>query len=175
MATRLIVCPSCRCHVKLGASSCPFCGEGPPADASPRPESTTSHRALTRAALLFAGASTVNACSSTSPVVFYGPAPIEDAGTDAASMDASTNKGDASDGATSGVVFYGPAPIREDAGTDASAADASSSTDASSKDASSSTDAASTDASTNKGDASDGSTSPVVFYGPAPIREDAGP
>jgi hypothetical protein len=160
MAARLIVCPSCRCHVKLGASSCPFCGGDPPADASPRPESTTSHRALTRAALLFAGASTVNACGgSTSPVVFYGPAPIEDAGTDAASTDASTNKGDASDGSPSSVVFYGPAPIHEDAGTEASTADASSSTDAS----------------TNKGDASDGSPSPVVFYGPAPIREDAGP
>jgi hypothetical protein len=156
MASRLIACPSCRCHVKLGASSCPFCGGEIPPDASPRPESTTSHRALTRAAILFAGASTVNACGSPSPVVYYGPVPIEDAGEDA------------SDGSPSPVVFYGPAPI-EDAGP------APIDEDAATTDASSSTDAASTDASTNTGDASDGSPSPVVFYGPAPIREDAGP
>ena len=111
MPTRLIACPSCHCHVKLGAPSCPFCAHELPLEVSPRPALPVSGKSLTRAAILFAGASTVGACGGLdpSPVVYYGPAPI-DASTDGGSTDSATEAGDASD-AGSPVVFYGPAPI----------------------------------------------------------------
>ena len=115
MPMRLMACPSCHCHVKVGAPRCPFCEHELPREASPRPALPASGKSLSRAAILFASASTVGACGSSStepsPVVFYGPAPIvqNEAGTDGGTTDAAP---DASDAAST-VVFYGPAPIQD--------------------------------------------------------------
>ena len=63
MASRLSPCPSCTRHVKVGSASCPFCGGEVPTDVPLR--ATPAGRPLTRAAILFAGAAAVSACSSS--------------------------------------------------------------------------------------------------------------
>jgi len=81
MASRLTPCPSCTRHVKVGSPSCPFCGGEVPTDVPLR--GIPAGRALTRAALLFAGSAAVAACSSSSggqPLPAYGVAVFPDAG-----------------------------------------------------------------------------------------------
>jgi hypothetical protein len=78
---------------------CPFCSSG----LGPSAPRAVAGRALTRAAILFAGANVLSACGNE-VVVMYGPA----------SVDASA---DAADGQF--VAMYGPAPI-EDAAIDTS-------------------------------------------------------
>jgi len=65
MASRLTPCPSCTRHVKVGSSACPFCGGDVPVDVPARAMPTG--RPLTRAAILFASAAAVSACSSSTP------------------------------------------------------------------------------------------------------------
>jgi hypothetical protein len=108
--------------VKRGGLKCPFCDAEFPSEMAPRP-GPAPDRALTRAALIFAGASTVAACSSSSPVVFYGPVVMED---DAGTSDAKSglDAGDASesgerDADASPVVFYGPVVIDSSVAVDA--------------------------------------------------------
>ena len=74
MASRLVPCPSCSRHVKLGPPSCPFCGGEVPADAPARP--VAMGRPLSRAAILFASAAAVTACSSSTT----SPTPAKDGG-----------------------------------------------------------------------------------------------
>ncbi len=61
----LTPCPSCTRHVKVGPPSCPFCGGQVPTPA-PRAVTLPLGRPLSRAALMFAGAAAVSACSSSS-------------------------------------------------------------------------------------------------------------
>lgn len=141
MATRLLPCPECDRHVRATEPRCPFCDAPlPAAEAAParRPAA-----ALTRAAILFAGATAVTACgpgSSTADAasdtavgpdlaVLYGPAPTDVAPAEAASD--VVNSPDI-------VAMYGPAPV--DAGPEATV-----------------------DAAPGR----DGD--PVVLYGPAPV------
>jgi hypothetical protein len=103
MASQLTPCPSCSRHVKVGPPSCPFCGGAVPVDVPARP--VLVGRPLSRAALMFAGAATVAACSSTASQPSYGV--FVDAGipnSDASERDGATvphyggfgNPGDAS-------------------------------------------------------------------------------
>ena len=85
MASRLVPCPSCSRHVKLGPPSCPFCGGEVPADAPARPVAVG--RPLSRAAIFFASAAAVTACSSSTT----SPTPGNDAG---AHSDAQPRRGD---------------------------------------------------------------------------------
>jgi hypothetical protein len=66
MASRLAPCPSCTRHVKVGSSSCPFCGGDVPTDVPLRQLGAPPGKPLTRAAILFASAAAVTACSSSS-------------------------------------------------------------------------------------------------------------
>jgi hypothetical protein len=75
MASRLAPCPSCSRHVKVGPPSCPFCGGDVPTEVAPRVSKLAPGAPLTRAALMFAGAAAVGACSSSStgnPLPAYG-------------------------------------------------------------------------------------------------------
>jgi len=121
-------CTSCSRHVRATESACPFC-DAPLGtdfvDACPR--RAKAGRKLTRAALLFAGATALAACggkedtvpnggasssgssgsssgsSGEGPVAVYGPAPVDASVDDAA---------DASDEQDAGpVALYGPAPV----------------------------------------------------------------
>ncbi len=67
MASRLTPCPSCSRHVKVGPPSCPFCGGAVPTDVPARTFASPAGKPLTRAALMFAGAAAVTACSSNGP------------------------------------------------------------------------------------------------------------
>jgi hypothetical protein len=99
---QLVHCPACDRHVLATERACPFCEAAMPEAAMPEASGGTG-RALTRAAILFAGATALTACSSE-PVALYGPAPV-----DGSAMDS------AKDGEP--VALYGPAPV--DAGSDA--------------------------------------------------------
>ncbi len=76
MPSQLTPCPSCSRHVKVGPPSCPFCGGAVPVDVPARV--VAAGRPLSRAALLFAGAAAVTACSSSTT----SPTPPKDAEVD---------------------------------------------------------------------------------------------
>lgn len=119
-------CTSCSRHVRATESSCPFCDAPLGADfvdACPRSKTKAAGRRLTRAAILFAGATALAGCggkadtapngqsssgssgdgSSSGAVAVYGPGPIDASVNDAA---------DASDDPDAGpVALYGPAPV----------------------------------------------------------------
>ncbi len=78
MASRLTPCPSCSRHVKVGPPSCPFCGGAVPTDVPARTFAVPAGKPLTRAAILFAGAAAVTACSPSSS----GPTESKDAEAD---------------------------------------------------------------------------------------------
>src|ERR1700677_1051264 len=88
---RLTPCPCCTRHVKVGSSACPFCGGDVPIDVPVRP--IAASRPLTRAAILFASAAAVTACTgavSAAYGLFAGdaeiPPPHRDGGTADAGM-----------------------------------------------------------------------------------------
>jgi hypothetical protein len=62
MPAQLALCPSCTRHVKVGSSSCPFCGGNVPADV-PERAARPLVGPLTRAAILFGGVA-ASACGS---------------------------------------------------------------------------------------------------------------
>ncbi len=107
-------CTSCSRHVRATERSCPFC-DAPLGsdfiDACPR--RAKPGRKLTRAALLFAGATALAACggkedsgssgSTSGAVAVYGPAPIRDASPDTADAAEQPDAGP--------VALYGPAPV----------------------------------------------------------------
>ncbi len=116
MGDSLSPCPSCFRHVRATATACAFC-------ASPLPEGFGASLApegrvkgpLTRAALLFMGASAAAGCSEA--VAVYGPGPVQDASavdgaSDAATPDAATPDA-ARDDSGGPVALYGPAPQRD--------------------------------------------------------------
>ncbi len=109
MAARLVPCPACTRHVKVGPPSCPFCGGEVPTEVAPRPALPTG-KPLTRAMLAFAGAAAVSACSSSSLSALYGAVVLPDAGD--ASSDAAVDTGQPS-------AHYGGF-VMPDAGVDAS-------------------------------------------------------
>jgi hypothetical protein len=80
MPSRLAPCPSCRRHVKVGPTSCAFCGAAVPADVPRRTLNVPRGTPITRAVLSFAGIAAVSACASTEakPVI------VMDATTDTA-------------------------------------------------------------------------------------------
>lgn len=104
---KLVPCPACDRHVRSGDPACPFCGAK--TVAAPSGATGPAARALTRAAILFVGATAVGGCS-TEVVAMYGPAPV----------DASSDVKDGS-AAPDVVAMYGPAPI--DASADSNAPD----------------------------------------------------
>lgn len=142
MASQLTPCPSCSRHVKVGPPSCPFCGGAVPVDVPARV--APAGRPLSRAALLFAGAAAVTACSSSTtppkdagvdmgqPLPAYGVRALdsglhEDAGddSDASADDASTGDdaatGDGGESPDGGIVaayggFVGDASLEPDTG-----------------------------------------------------------
>ncbi len=115
MGPRLSLCTACQRHIQSTETACPFCGAATPEGFGATARAPLGDRPLSRAALLFASAAAVAACSSDdshpAPVPLYGPAPINipDAG-DSGSAD------DAGPAIDSGLVAaYGPAPV--DGGT----------------------------------------------------------
>jgi hypothetical protein len=96
-------CSACARHIQATESACPFCGAAVSeafAQSNRTPAGVTAP--LTRAALLFMGATAATACSSSSssapgPLPAYGPAPIEDASSDHSGP----------------VALYGPAPVQD--------------------------------------------------------------
>src|SRR5437879_709996 len=121
MSQCLHPCPSCAQHVRAGETACPFCGAALEARACEKPAGA---RPLSRAAILFVGATAAAACggsestgggngdaatdanqngdgSTDGPVALYGPAPVD------GGMDASDS---------GSVVLYGPAPVDGGAG-----------------------------------------------------------
>ena len=119
-------CVACQRHINVDESACPFCkaevpeGFGPSALAR---AASAVNRPLSRAAILFAGATAIAACSSGTALpgssggtsgssggssgssgssgevqALYGPAPVEDAG-------------DAGMDSPGPVALYGPAPV----------------------------------------------------------------
>jgi hypothetical protein len=104
---QLVHCPACDRHVLATEIACPFC-EAPIPEAATSETKGSAGRALTRAAILFAGATAISGCSD--PVALYGPAPID--GSSDAVQD--SNLPDV-------VTLYGPGPV--DAGPDARDAD----------------------------------------------------
>jgi hypothetical protein len=128
MSVRFAPCPSCRRHVRADETACPFCASALPADFVPPPRPVV--RAVgpfTRSAVLFLGATACGgsvAPTEPMPLVFYGPAVVEDAGAEASMRDAAADTAvadaatDAADDEPSSPVFYGPAPVLVDAGGD---------------------------------------------------------
>ena len=105
MGMRLLPCPSCSRHVRAGDTACPFCSSELPA--TPADTRPILSRPRTRAAILFAGAAVVGACSSTAATPAYG-IPATDSG-----LEDSGDNGNPEGGP---VALYGPAPV--DSGLD---------------------------------------------------------
>jgi hypothetical protein len=78
MASRLTPCPSCSRHVKVGPPSCPFCGGDVPTNVPARP--VLAGRPLSRAAILFASAAAVSACSGTTRSTMSSDAAVDTGG-----------------------------------------------------------------------------------------------
>jgi hypothetical protein len=91
MAPSFVLCSSCERHVRVADRVCPFCAAAMPEPVSSRPRGSTA--GLSRAAILFAGATAVTGCSATSSmtdaasdasqspdqqiVAAYGPVPVD--------------------------------------------------------------------------------------------------
>jgi hypothetical protein len=120
MGTQLIPCPSCARHLRCSERTCPFCGEAVPERACA--PATSPSGPLTRAAILFAGATAAAGCT-TGLAPAYGPAPIqdsgqvEDSGQDSAQVEDSGQDSEAGPAPTDSgpdqgpVAAYGPAPV----------------------------------------------------------------
>lgn len=115
-------CVACQRHIAVSETACPFCSaavpEGFGAAAASRTAGLAINRPLSRAAILFAGATAIAACSSGTPATgssgssgstsgdvqtLYGPAPVDAA-------DDVTDSAPAQD-APGPVALYGPAPV----------------------------------------------------------------
>jgi hypothetical protein len=128
MAPFLHPCESCARHIRAGEAACPFCGAAVTQVAAPARGSVA--RPMSRAALLFMGATTSIACgsSSTNPPTTEPDAAIQDSGVDAAIQDSGVDTGEpaamygpamidsGSEFDAAGVVLYGPGVVEFDAG-----------------------------------------------------------
>jgi hypothetical protein len=122
MASRLTPCPSCSRHVKIGPPSCPFCGGDVPTEVAPRVLKLAPGASITRAALMFAGATAVNACSSSTTSTTPTPDATADVGHGQPLYGGFTPELDATDDLGHAVPLYGndAGPFQEpDAGVDA--------------------------------------------------------
>jgi hypothetical protein len=111
-------CTSCGQHVRIDERACPFCDAALPADFGAEARARVSAgRPLSRAAILFVGATAAAACGGSTD---------EPTTSDASTQnDGSARDGSAADSAIDGpLVLYGPAPI--DASVQDSAVDADS-------------------------------------------------
>lgn len=77
---KLVACTGCARHVRCDEAACPFCGRATAPCASA--DGAAPPAALSRAALVFLGASAIAACGKTDrtydpePVAVYGPPPM---------------------------------------------------------------------------------------------------
>ena len=112
----LHLCPSCARHVRTNESSCPFCATALEASSDAPKNVAPLARGLTRAAILFAGATTIAGCGGETS----GSSGASSSGASSSGSSGATSSSGASSssssGATSTVAVYGPAPI--DAGID---------------------------------------------------------
>jgi hypothetical protein len=109
MGIDLHPCPACARHIRAEEGTCPFCGEATP-DGFGNIARAKLAAPMSRAAILFMGATAVSACSSStsgSLMALYGPAPVMDSGAKDGSNDVTA------------VPLYAAAPV--DSGVDAGA------------------------------------------------------
>jgi hypothetical protein len=129
MTACLHPCPTCGRHIHGGEHECPFCQTAVPPGFGRCTQPAGGGRPLSRAAVLFVGATAAASCGGIaggsdsdggSIGVLYGPAPIRDSGSTDASPDSGPTDAaqDANDDQL--LVLYGPAPV--DSGPDLDAA-----------------------------------------------------
>ena len=148
MGACLFPCPGCARHIRTDERACPFCGAATPEGFGACAKPALTGPVLSRAAVLFMGATAVAACSGTvaapggggdsgssgdspssadsMPVALYGPGPVRDANVDSPGP----------------VPAYGPGPIRDSGVAD------------------------------QGGDEDSGG--PIALYGPAPVDSGSG-
>jgi hypothetical protein len=118
MSGSLRPCPSCAQHLRAGETRCPFCDAPLPAGFGARPlargASDASGRPMSRAALLFVGATAAAACGGRTQ-----EAPTPSDGGDAASSD-----GEAGGNDWDGWIAALP-PVQDSGGPSEASADAS--------------------------------------------------
>jgi hypothetical protein len=115
MSQCLHPCPSCAQHLRASETVCPFCGASLPEGFGICAQPAPRGQPMSRAALLFVGATVATGCGADAPVPLYGPAPINDAGpTPDAGTDAPSEAAtDAQTGPDTSAVTDGPATIDE--------------------------------------------------------------
>lgn len=108
MSPCLHPCPACAQHLRSSETVCPFCDAALPDGFGTCAHPVARDRPMSRAALLFVGATVATGCSADAPIPLYGPAPINDAGPslDAEHGEAAT---DASTGSDAPAVLDGTA------------------------------------------------------------------
>jgi hypothetical protein len=138
MSQCLHPCPSCAQHLRPSETVCPFCQAALPAGFGACTRDAPRGRPMSRAALLFVGATVAASCGGATesgssggdggkeaatdsgggddtdaePVALYGPAPIHDGGPKLdGSLDAADAAKDAASGDEGTAVMYGPATI----------------------------------------------------------------
>jgi hypothetical protein len=119
MGATLLPCPDCARHIRRIEAACPFCGAPVPVGFGESARLVVAEPVLSRAAILFATATTVAGCGGITATQ------AQDASGDVPNDSAnSMDSGGSADGSQSPDVSpgplpaYGPAPV--DAGTDAS-------------------------------------------------------
>ena len=140
MSQCLHPCPSCARHLRAGEPRCLFCAAALPVGFGVCAQAPGARgRPVSRAALLFVGATAAAGCGGRQestftpgdggldaatdsagegedtgmPVALYGPGPIEDSGLPRpdASQDAAKDAPSEAGDEGGGVVLYGPAPV----------------------------------------------------------------
>jgi hypothetical protein len=140
MSPCLHPCPSCAQHLRATETVCPFCAAALPSGFGVCAQPNAARgRPVSRAALLFVGATAAAGCGGTTqestfaadggshdaamdsagdedtglPVALYGPGPIQDGGFPRpdASQDAAKDAPSESGDEGGGVILYGPAPF----------------------------------------------------------------
>ena len=125
MGACLSPCPSCARHIRADEGTCPFCGAATPEGFGACVRPAPAGPVLSRAAVLFMGATAVAACGGTTttvggggdsgssadsmPVAMDGPAPVRDS-----SVDAPVDS-------PGPVPAYGPGPTRDSGEADQAA------------------------------------------------------
>jgi hypothetical protein len=128
MAPFLHPCESCARHIRATEAACPFCGATVTEVAAPTARGSIA-RPMSRAALLFMGATTTIGCgSSSTPPTTEPDAAVQDSGVDSGEPVSGFDSGgpvaaygpamidSGSEFDAVGVVLYGPGVIEFDAG-----------------------------------------------------------
>jgi hypothetical protein len=120
MASLLVPCGHCNCHAKSTDATCPSCGEP-----LRRSDGSVPRSAVAVLLGLTAAGALAGSCSSSGPVVYYGPAPTT---TSSGAGGAGGTGGTSASSSSSGLqVFYGPAPTTTGTGAGGASATSSSS------------------------------------------------